>query len=68
MEFLFEQNRARRSLTGVSMDGGDMSRDFTNDFNIHSIGAHEAEPEVADVLYDEGGDEDSISEVRPQNQ
>ncbi|KAG0283661.1 hypothetical protein BGZ96_011954 [Linnemannia gamsii] len=65
MDFLFEQNRARRSLTGVSMGGGDRSRDHTSDFNNRSIEAPENELDVADVSYDEGGDEDSISELPP---
>lgn len=53
------------------MDAGDISRDntneFTNDFtNDHSMGA--PEPEAADVSYDAGGDEDSILEVKHEDQ
>lgn len=69
MDFLREQ-RARRAIAGALMDGGDISRDNTNDFtndftNDHSMGA--PEPEAADVSYDAGGDEDSISEVEHQD-
>ncbi|KAF9548269.1 hypothetical protein EC957_007038, partial [Mortierella hygrophila] len=63
MDFLREQ-RARRAIAGASMDRGDISRDNTNDFtNDHSMGA--PEPDAADVSYDTGGDEDSISELPP---
>ncbi|KAK3838333.1 MAG: Spc7 kinetochore protein-domain-containing protein [Linnemannia elongata] len=67
MDFLREQ-RARRAIVGALMDGGDISRDNTNDFtneftNDHSLGA--PGPEAADVSYDAGGDEDSISELPP---
>lgn len=70
MDFLREE-RARRAMAGTSMSGGDISRDNTNDFtndftNEHSVGA--SEPEAADVSYDAGGDEDSISEVNHQDQ
>ncbi|KAF9099063.1 hypothetical protein BGX29_007300 [Mortierella sp. GBA35] len=62
MDFLLEQKHAQRSSADVARDGGDISRDHTNDY---SVGAPEAHPEAADTSYDAGGDEDSIIELPP---
>ncbi|KAF9912873.1 hypothetical protein EC991_007485 [Linnemannia zychae] len=67
LDLLFNQNRTRRSGTSVSMDGEDISRDYTNDFTGQRTSAvfeTQANPD-ADASYDEGGDEDSIVELPP---
>ncbi|KAG0372846.1 hypothetical protein BGX24_012501 [Mortierella sp. AD032] len=67
LDFLFDQNRARRSGMGISMDSGNLSQDHTNDYtNDFTPAAHEIEanPE-ADASYDSGGGDDSIIELPP---
>ncbi|KAK3842953.1 MAG: Spc7 kinetochore protein-domain-containing protein [Linnemannia gamsii] len=67
LDFLFDQNRARRSGMGISMDSGNISQDHTNDYtNDFTPAAHEIEtnPE-ADASYDSGGGDDSIIELPP---
>ncbi|KAG0267916.1 hypothetical protein BGZ95_002709 [Linnemannia exigua] len=67
LDFIFDQNQARRSGMGFSMDGGNLSQDHTNDYTNDFTPAApeiEANPE-ADASYDAGEGDDSIVELPP---